>query len=71
MPPALNFYANHALDFDNTEYAELQYYTISELRKLVIPDDIILMEHNSLLFIFPDGDMSAFTKISEFSRILN
>jgi hypothetical protein len=69
MPPALNFYANHALDFEHTDYAELQYYTISELRKLAIPDDILLMEHSSLLSQFPDGDISAFTKISEWCPV--
>jgi hypothetical protein len=69
MPSALNFYANHALDFENTDYADLQYYAITELRKLAIPDDILLMEHNSLLSQFPDGEISAFTKISEWCPV--
>jgi hypothetical protein len=69
MPPALNFYANHTLDFENNDYTELQYYAISELRKLAIPDDILLMERNSLLLQFPDGDLFAFTKIAEWCPI--
>jgi hypothetical protein len=69
MSPALNFYANHTLDFENNNYKDLEFYAISELRKLVIPDDILLMEHNSLLSQFPDGDISAFTKITEWCPI--
>ena len=69
MLPILNFYANHTLDFEATDYADLEYYAISELRKLPIPDDILRMEYNSLLLQFPDGDISAFTKIAEWCPI--
>jgi len=67
--PTLNFYANHALDFETTEHAALEYYAITELRKLPIPDDILLMEYDSLLLQFPDGDISAITKIADWSPI--
>jgi hypothetical protein len=69
MLPVLNFYANHTLDFETNDYEDLQYYAISELRKLAIPDVILLMEHNSLLLQFPDGDISAFTKITEWCPV--
>jgi len=67
--PTLNFYANHALDFETTDYTALKNYAISELRKLPIPDDILLMEHNSLLLQFPSGDISPFTKIADWSPV--
>jgi hypothetical protein len=67
--PTLNFYANHALDFETNDYAALEYYAISELRKLAIPDDILLMEYDSLLLQFPGGDISPFTKIADWSPI--
>jgi hypothetical protein len=67
--PILNFFGNHALDFENNDYANLQYYAISELRKLPIPDDILLMEHDSLQAQFPGGDISAITKIADWGSI--
>ena len=69
MLPTLNFYANHTLDFENTEHAALENYAITELRKLPIPDDIMLMEYDNLRLLFPISDMSPFTKIDNWSYV--
>jgi hypothetical protein len=69
MLPTLNFYANHALDFETTDFAELQYYAVSELRKIDIPEDILLMAYNSVQSQFPGNDISTITKIADWSPI--
>jgi hypothetical protein len=69
MLPTLNFYANHSLDFESTDYESLKYYTISELRKLDIPNDILLMAYNTLQSQFPGGEISAITKIADWCPI--
>jgi hypothetical protein len=67
--PALNFYANHALDFETADPAALKYYAISELRKLPIPDDILLMEYDTLRLQFPGVDISHLTNIAEWCPV--
>jgi len=67
--PTLNFYANHALDFETTEHVALEYYIITELRKIPIPDDIFLMEYDTLRLQFPGVDISHFTNIAEWSPV--
>ena len=69
MLPTLNFYANHALDFETTGHAALEYYIITELRKIPIPDDIFLMEYDTLRLQFPGVDTSHFTNIAEWSPV--
>jgi hypothetical protein len=61
--PTLNFYANHTLDFVNTDIDQLKYQTIFELRKIPIPDEVLQIAHISLLSQFPDGDLSKFESI--------
>ena len=63
MLPVINFYGNHTLDFSNNDIKELEYYAISELRKITIPDEILLAEYDSLIKQFPGDDLSVFWKI--------
>jgi hypothetical protein len=41
MLPILDFYGNLSFDFTNNKFDDLQYYVISELRTIEIPNDII------------------------------
>ena len=41
----LNFYDNYNLNFYDNDINVLEYYAISELWKIAIPDEILLMEH--------------------------
>jgi hypothetical protein len=67
--PTLNFYANHNLDFENSDIDHLRYYAISELRKFPTPDIILQIVHNSLCLQFPDGDLSRFESIKNWCPI--
>jgi hypothetical protein len=69
MLPLMNFYGNHNLDFTNNDHASLEYYTISEMRKIAIPNEIILMQQNDLLKQFQGHDISVLTKITEWCPI--
>jgi hypothetical protein len=69
MLPVLNFYGNHTLDFETSDHARLEYYAISELRKLPIPDEILLTERESVLSQFSGIDISAVTKIADWCPI--
>jgi len=63
MLPVLEFYANHTLDFENTDIHKLEYDAISELRTIEIPADILNMVLDSIRLQFPGGDLSIFTAI--------
>jgi hypothetical protein len=54
----LNFLGNHSLDFKNIDIYDLEYYAITELRKLDIPDEIYLSEYDYLNSRFEGQDMS-------------
>jgi hypothetical protein len=69
MLPILNFYGNHALDFENNDYEVLEYYTISELRKIPIPDDIYIMGFDAIRKQFPGADISNITKFTEWCPV--
>jgi hypothetical protein len=67
MLPILNFYGNHNLDFASNSYDALKYHCISELRKLDIPDEILLMEYDTVSVQFIDK--SALTSIENCSSL--
>ena len=67
MLPVLEFYANHTLDFENTDINTLEYHAITELRKIPIPDDILIILLDSLRSQFPGGDLSVFAGIENWS----
>jgi hypothetical protein len=69
MLPIINFYGNHNLDFLNKDIDSLEYYTISELRKIDIPDDILLMEYDSLREQFPGEDLSRLMNIGNWCPV--
>jgi len=54
----LNFYGNHSLNFYDNDINALECYAISELRKIAIPDKILLMEYDALLLLLPHADLS-------------
>jgi hypothetical protein len=63
LPPTLNFYGNHSIDFENENPDALKYNIISELRKIPIPNEIFLAAYNSLIKQFGnDQDLSTFWK---------
>jgi len=67
--PSLNYYGDHSLNFEDNDIDDLEYYAISELRKLAIPDEIIQMEYYALLLHFPGGDLSKILKIKNWCPI--
>jgi hypothetical protein len=69
MLPTLNFFGNHALDFVKYDTDDLEYFTISELRTLSIPGDILQIVHNSLISQFQGGDLSMFLNIKDWSPV--
>jgi hypothetical protein len=69
MLPVLEFYANHTLDFKKTDIYELENAAITELRKIDIPGDILLIVLDSLRLQFPNSDLSAFVGINNWSPI--
>ena len=69
MLPVLEFYANHTLDFKKTDINELEYQVITELRKIEIPGEILVMVLDSLRLQFPGGDLSMFADIDNWSPI--
>jgi len=68
-PTNLEFYGNHNLDFENNDINHLEYYTISELRKIPVPEEILAITKEWLLNFFIDGDISKFTSIDNWYPI--
>ena len=68
-PVSLNFYGNHSLNFEDNDINDLEYYVISELCKIAIPDEIIKMEYDALLLLFPQGDLSRVFEIENWGPI--
>jgi hypothetical protein len=69
MLPILNFFGNHTLDFANTNYDDLKYYTISELRKLDTPGDLLLIEYDALNVQLKGKDKSIITSIDNWAPL--
>lgn len=69
MLPVLEFYANHTLDFKKNDIDKLEYHAITELRKIDIPKDILLMVLDSLRLQFGAADLSVFTGIANWSPL--
>jgi hypothetical protein len=69
MLPILNFYSNHNLNFKNNNINTLEYYAISELRKIDIPNEILLMVYDDLRIQLPGIDISKIIKINNWQPI--
>ena len=69
FPVSLNFYGNHSLNFENNDIDELEYFTITELRKIAIPEKILQMEYNALLLMSLRHDCSRAFKIDNWYPI--
>jgi hypothetical protein len=65
MLPIMNFWGSHKIDFENYEHDYLEYFTISELRKIPIPDEIIRMENEAVQKQFPGGFLFVFGEITD------
>jgi hypothetical protein len=69
MLPALYFFGNHNLDFEKNDIYELEYYAISELRKIPIPDEILYFVYISIIKQFQGMDLSKLTEIENWCPI--
>ena len=68
-PVSLNFFGNHSFNFEEKDIKDLEYFAISELQKIAIPDEIISMGHDALILLFPFGDLSKAFKIDNWYPI--
>jgi len=69
MLPTLNFFGNHALDFENSNMDDLKYRTISKLRKIPTPATIQQIVYTSLRSQFPGDNLSKFTDMENWSPV--
>ena len=69
IPVSLNFYGNHSLNFEDNDINDLEYYAITELRKIAIPDEILLMEYDALLLLLPRIDLSGVIEIDNWRPV--
>lgn len=65
----MNYWGSHAIDFENYNFEDLKYFTIYELRKIDIPEDILLMEYDSMKKQFSGYDTTRLTEIVEWSPV--
>jgi hypothetical protein len=69
LPPALKFYGNHNLNFEDNDIDTVEYYAITELRKIPIPNEILLAVYDSLVRLFKHGNISKFTEIENWCPV--
>jgi hypothetical protein len=69
MLPILHFYGNHTLPFETNSIDQLEYHVISELRKIDLPDDLLLLLFDAVREQVPGNDISVFTEIENWSPI--
>jgi len=70
MLPNLNFYGNHSIGFDNKEIETVRYDIITSLRKIPVPDEIILLLYDSLSERFNEKDLSFFFDLNDWRLVM-
>jgi hypothetical protein len=67
--PTLEFYANHKINFEDNDIHSIEYYAITELRKIPIPEENLLAVYDSVMKRFRGRDLSKIFELDNWSPV--